>query len=386
MAKYNILSQGDDLEDKKEETTQKEIHEQPEDKAASSPVLSDKQTPDEDFFSEEVFPSSPKTTPEPERTEPETFFEPENSQTEDNAMNVPPAAESDVIEELEETGVGEYPASTPRSSSQPLFAYEEDEKQEGLNYKPILIGIGAVAVVVVLFFLISNLFFSGTEEEIPVQEAETPAQKMEREQAERKQNFLAEINTNRRHKLEGVTYLTGLEQNNVKYSSILLYGNSLDFEIFVPNRDVLAKYNIKIKDSRQIEKYQIEKVDFRPGKNGGLFALYAISLKNQGNATAAASGSIQSVTPDSWAGAVLQQAGASVKNQRSISSRQENLFRVNRIEYDLRGSLQNLLKLIGRLATTNQNISIHKLTLLPADQQKMSSASYVLKLIVDFYI
>ena len=385
MAKYNILSQSDDSEDKKEKAPQKEIHEQQESKGASSPVLSDKQTPDEDFFAEEVFPSSPKTTTEPAQEGPENLFESDESQTDDNALNVPPAPESDVIGDLEETGVGEYPASTPRSDNQPLFAYEEDEKQEGLNYKPILIGIGAVAVVVVLFFLISNLFFSGTEEEVPVQQAETPAQKLEREQAERKQNFLAEINKSRQKKLEGVTYLTGLEQNNVKFSSILLYGNTLDLEVFVPNRDVLAKYNIKIKDSRQIDKYNIEKVDFRPGKNGGLFALYAISLKDQGN-TAAGSGTVQTVTPESWTGAVLQPAGASVKNERAISSRQENLFRVNRIEYDLRGSLQNLLKLVGRLATTNQNVSIHKLTLLPADQQKMSPASYVLKLIVDFYL
>ena len=247
MAKYNILSQSDDIEDKKEKAPQKEIHEQQESKSTSSPVLSDKQTPDEDFFAEEVFPSSPKTTTEPAQEGPENLFESDESQTDDNALNVPPAPESDVIGDLEETGVGEYPASTPRSDSQPLFAYEEDEKQEGLNYKPILIGIGAVAVVVVLFFLISNLFFSGTEEEVPVQQAETPAQKLEREQAERKQNFLAEINKSRQKKLEGVTYLTGLEQNNVKFSSILLYGNTLDFEVFVPNRDVLAKYNIKIK-------------------------------------------------------------------------------------------------------------------------------------------
>jgi len=385
MAKYNILSQSDDSADKKEESPQKEIHEQQENKISPSPLLSDKQTPDKDFFSEEVFPSSPQTSSEPDQTETENLFESDDSRPDENALNIPPAPESDVIGDFEETGVGEYPASTPRSGSQPLFAYEEDEKQEGLNYKPILIGIGAVAVVVVLFFLISNLFFSGTEEEVPVQQAETPAQKLEREQAERKQNFLAEINKSRQKKLEGVTYLTGLEQNNVKYSSILLYGNTLDFEIFVPNRDVLAKYNIKIKDSRQIDKYKIEKVDFRPGKNGGLFALYAISLKDQGKA-AVGSGTVQTVTPGAWAGTFIQPAGASVKNERAISSRQENLFRVNRIEYDLRGSLQNLLKLVGRLATTNQNVSIHKLTLLPADQQKMSPASYVLKLIVDFYL
>ena len=351
-------------------------------KKSVKPVESVKHTPDDDFFTDEIFPSSPPARPEAE-VEDEDPFQMEG----EVELSAPAARETGTMTGYEETGVGEYPARVDSSQKQSLYEYEEDYKQDGLNYKPILIGIGAVAALVVIFFLISNLFLSDSAEVIPEQQAvESAADKLEREQAERKTNFLADINKNRRVKLSGVNYITGLEQKNVKYSSILLYGNSLDFEIFVPNRDVLAKYNIKIKDSRQIEKYKIEKVDFRPGTNGGLLALYNITIRSEGITATSESTPIKTVTPEAWAGTVLQQAGATVKGQRTVSSRQENLFRVNRIEYELRGSMQNFFALIGSLASSNYNISIHKLTLLPTDQRKISPSSYVLRLIVDFYL
>jgi hypothetical protein len=392
MAKYNILSDNDDFADitknpPEKDIAQKSIEENLQmevEKFSPSPVENKKQTPGDDYFSDEIFPSKSKEKTEISIADDDPF-KIENSKH-DSELTISPSPETNSLTGYEETGVGEYPAEIGKAKKQPLFAYDEDDTQTGINYKPIIIGISAVAAIVVLYLLISNLFFPQAKEEITEQKVESAAEKLEREQTERKQNFLAEINRDRRTKLSGVTFLTGLEKENVKYSSILLYGNSLDFEIFVPNRDVLAKYNIKIKGSHQIEKYKIEKVDFRPGKSGGLFALYNIDIKSESNILATASPSLQTFSPDTWVGTILQQTGVTVKAQRSIFSRQENLFRLNRVEYNLKGSLQSFLSLIERLATTDQNLSIHKLSLLPADQRKMSPSSYVLKLIVDFHL
>ncbi len=130
----------------------------------------------------------------------------------------------------------------------------------------------------------------------------------------------------------------------------------------------------------------METVVNRPGSQGGLFALYDVNLKQIETAQSAISQKVNIISPSSWATTVQQQAGLNVYSQRQISSRSENLFTINRNEYELRGSLTNCLSLINSFASSNQNISVHKLSLLPKDQQKMSTSSYVLKLVVDFYL
>jgi len=231
------------------------------------------------------------------------------------------------------------------------------------------------------------LFFGEGEEKSGEQTAvESAEEKLKREQEERKENFLTEINRNTSHKLKNIYLLANMDQQKVKYSSILLFGNSLGIEVFVPDRAVLAKYNLKVKDDQNIEKYTIEKVDQRSGSKGGLLALYDINLKKISTSSSQVSSSSVQVTPDNWTGTVIQKSGMTVNSQRAISNRQENLFRVNRVEYDLRGSIENSLSLINQLANSNMNIAVHKLILLPTDQRNMSTSSYMLKLIIDFYL
>ncbi len=253
-----------------------------------------------------------------------------------------------------------------------------------MNYKPILIGITTIAAIVILYFVVSNVFFSESEvaEE---QVVETAAEKLQREQAERKQNFLANVNKLTNHRMKAINLLNGLKNDNVRYSSILLYGNSLDLEIFAPDRDALAKFNQKIKNNNRIKEFKIESVHNRPGSEGGLFALYDIDLKKIVT-TAGTSRNIISISPASWSSTAPKQAGLSINSQRQVSTRNENLFKVNRYEYELEGSFKNCVALINQLATASQNIEIRKLALLPTDQRKMSTSSYLIKLVIDFYI
>lgn len=383
MAKYNILREDDDLSKKmedKENVKNTEEQRNNEDETAEfspGPASDKKRTPGEEFFTDDIF-----SAIEADKAGPVT-------DTADREEGVPQSSEETVAPEMdfpseEEVVEAEY-SPTQEKTERPSYDYEDDYKQEGINYKPIIIGVSIVAALAIIFFVVSNLFFGeGTGES--EEKIETAAEKLQREQEERKQNFLAEISKATNQRLGAIHLLTGLDKENVKYSSVLLYGNSLDLEVFAPNREALAKFNLKIKDNPRIKEYKMETVVNRPGSQGGLFALYDVNLKQIETAQSAISQKVNIISPSSWATTVQQQAGLNVYSQRQISSKSENLFTINRNEYELRGSLTNCLSLINSLASSNQNISVHKLSLLPKDQQKMSTSSYVLKLVVNFYL
>jgi hypothetical protein len=400
MSKYNILRDDENQPEKPKPVKSEPDKVQPQeessvpneeslfDSSSTSPESEPKQTPGDDYFSDELFPVSPEQDKEKEleaQTE-ESAGSEIPVENEDQGFVSEPAPEEPGPMTYEETAESEYPIAKKEPERQALFDYEEDDKQEGLNYKPIFIGGGIVVTVVALFFIISNVFFADSEEEVPEQTVETAEQKLIREQNERKQKFLSDINRNTAQNLSSIYQLASLDQPKVKYSSVLLYGNTLNLEIFVPDREVMAKYNRKIKDDRNVEKYTIETVEQRRGSKGGFFALYGINLKKQAGTSMQAASNPVRVTPDTWSGTMVSKSGMTVNSKRSITSRQENLFRVSRVEYDLRGSIENSLSLINQLATTNVNVAIHKLTLLPTDQRNMSTSSYMLKLIVDFYL
>lgn len=383
MAKYNILREDDELSKKMEDKEKVENTEEQrnnEDETAEfspGPASDRKRTPGEEFFTDDIFSAieADKAGPVTDTTDREEGMPQSSEETVAPEMDFP--SEDEVVE-------AEY-SPAQEKKERPIYDYGDDYKQEGINYKPIIIGVSIVTALVIIFFAVSNLFFgedTGESEE----KIETAAEKLQREEEERKQNFLAEISKATNQRLGAIHLLTGLDKENVKYSSVLLYGNSLDLEVFAPNREALAKFNLKIKDNPRIKEYKIETVVNRPGSQGGLFALYDVNLKQFETAQTAISQKVSIISPSSWVTTVQQQAGLNVYSQRQISGRSENLFKINRNEYELRGSLNNCLSLINSLASSNQNISVHKLSLLPKDQQKMSTSSYVLKLVVDFYL
>lgn len=396
MSKYNILRDDENQSSNREPAKTEQpldgavAKEEPlfDSSPVSTPVSELKQTPGEDYFSDELFPVSPDSETENVFEKKEEELVPSDMPVEVNDQDfmTEPIIDDQAPIVYDETAESEFPLAEKRTESQPLFEYEEDDKQEGLNYKPIVIGGGIIIAITAIYFIVSSLFFGESKEEVPEQVVESAQEKLLREQDVRKQSFLSDINRNMSQNLQSIFQLASLDQPKVKYSSILLYENSLNLEVFVPDREVLAKYNLKVKEDRNIEKYNIETVDQRRGSNGGFFALYGITLKKSAGSSSQGSSNPVEITPDTWSNAIVSKSGMTVNSKRSISDRQENLFRVSRIEYDLRGSIKNSLSLINQLATTNTNIAIHKLTLLPTDQRNMSPSSYMLKLIIDFYL
>lgn len=392
MAKYNILREDDDLstgkEDKEklEDTRGQRVNEDETAEFSPGPANNGERTPGEEFFTDDIFSAieADKAEPSIEVQENEDL----DISTDDTAlheMDFPSEEEPDTFSAAEKSVAQPDYTPAPESTERPVYDYEDDYKQEGINYKPILIGVGIVAALVIIYFAVSSLFF-GDDVSEPDVKVETAAEKLQREQEEKKLNFLTGISKTTNQRLGAVYLLTDLDKENVKYSSILLYGNSLDLEVFANDRAALAKFNLKIKDNPSIREYKMESVVNRPGSQGGLFALYDIDLAQIDAGQSAISQKVTMMSPSSWTTAVQQQAGLTVYSERKVSSRSENLFTINRNEYELRGSLNNCLSLINSLASSTQNISVHKLSLLPMNQQKMSASSYVLKLIVDYYM
>ena len=276
------------------------------------------------------------------------------------------------------------PEGTPPMQPYDLGSDYEDEKQPGLNYKPILIGIAAVAAIIIIYFAIDMFFLSG--EQTPETEVvvETPEEKMRRVREEQKQNLLLNYSNSNKHRISYLSALIDLNTTDVKYSSFLLYGSSLNFEVFAKNRDKLARFNILLKNSNKANNYSIESAVTRTGSKGGVFALYNLDMTPP--APGVTGGPVASTTPSNWVTTTTNQFGLNLTSQRQISNRPENIFSISRNEFVFEGSESNCNRLIKHLASQNMNLNTHKLMLLPRDQRLMSKAAYELRLIIDFYL
>jgi hypothetical protein len=301
-----------------------------------------------------------------------------------------PAPEEDVIIEKDDepddfTGQQKYtvPEGTPPMQPYELESEYEDEKQPGINFKPILIGVGIVAALVIIYFVVDSFILGGSDEPETEAVTETPEQKLQREREEQRQRQLLNYSTANKHYLSYIATLNSIRSNDVTFSSILFYDKSLALEVFASDRAKLAQFNMQLKNNNKIADYVLETAEDRPGSKGGVFALYNILMSSP--PAAASGGSVQSTTASNWTSAVSTQFGLNLITQRQVASRSENGFSVTRNEFVFEGSYDNCNRLITQLASQNYNLSIFKLNLLPKDQRLMSKADYELRMIIDFY-
>jgi hypothetical protein len=276
---------------------------------------------------------------------------------------------------------------TPRIPSGTTFGRDESTYEmtmPGSNFKPLLFGIGIVAAILVIAFLVWKIFFS---DKVEVPPPETAEQKLKRELQIRKNNVLNSINADTHARLGCLVQLINLKPAKVRYSGLYVYGENLACEVFTTSRTDLADLNNKLKNSSSVSNFNLETVDKRPGSRGGFFALYDIKTAGATPLTLAGTDSVFiSRSPQDWITNLTQKNGLTLDLQRQVSMRQEELFSIIRYEYKLTGPELNCQAVISELASTNTNISIHKLTLLPTNQRDPAKAPYQLHLILDFYM
>jgi hypothetical protein len=264
---------------------------------------------------------------------------------------------------------------------QPSY-YEDydDSKQVGINYKPIIIILCIVAVLIIGYFVVTKFILQSSEvEEVPdVKEPVKTEREIQRE------NLLKNVFAKNNGKINFLSNVNDFLTSDIKFSSILLYDNDLSIEVFSKSRDALAPFNLQIKNNPAMAGLVLSTTATRPGSKGGIFALYStdtIPLKNSSPAD-----SIQMKTASSFSLIATSQYGLSLISDREISTISHALFSIKRIEFQFTGADKNCWQFLTHMGTDNANYSIYKLNFLPTDQKSIARSTYHLNIILDFYL
>lgn len=280
----------------------------------------------------------------------------------------------------------------------------EDDKQEGISYKPIVMGISAVILIILLYVGVDYFFLSGdnatadagqttettgeAEAEVNKKPAKSPAD-LERERKEQeKQSYLKTIGAENRARIASVDQIVSATGRSARLSSVLLYDQSLTFEVFSKNREELARYNIELK--RKGSPFKIVSSSSRPGKNGGILGVFKAEKSSSADGGQAAAGgkTFSSVNElQGWLSGQAKNAGLRViklKN-RTDSGNSNALFKAYRVEAEMSGSLAAAQKMLSALRGASQ-IKIYKLVETAKDQQNFSGNRYRIQLILQAFI
>ncbi len=307
---------------------------------------------------------------------------------EDEIIEEPPYPEEATEEESFDSIRQELEEETVESEPEkPLIEDYEDDKQEGINYKPFIIGMVVIVFLIAAFIVLYNIFWSGEGEPAAEQTQEEVQQgpKLSPEEL-RKQQFYNSVYSQTKNKLGLVSNFLSSLSKNAKLSSFLVYGDDFMFEVFSPDREQLAKYNLDVRDRFAGVKVTLDNTSIRPGKNGGVFGLFRVKGSSP-SAGGAVSNPFTSVgEAESWLSSLAANHKLKIgKTRNRAAGRQEN-FSVSEIEVDISGTFDNCNSFIQAIANSGKNISIHKLILNAADQRYFKLSKYQLKLILKVYI
>ncbi len=280
----------------------------------------------------------------------------------------------------------------------------EDEKQEGISYKPIVKGLAVILFLILAYAGVDYFFLTdeastadsapvteqqekaaaGTEEGSKKSAAEIAREKKARE----KQAYLNTISSENRARIASVEQVVSATGTSARLSSVLLYDNSMTFEVFAKNRGELAKYNINLK--RSGSPFKIISSSARPGQNGGILGVFKTDKPAPASGAPAAGGgktfsSIKEL--ENWLSGQVKASGLRTLRLKSRPAAQWNtdLFRGYRLEAELSGSLAASKKLLSALKGASQ-VKIYKLVETAKDQQNFSGNRYRIQLILQAFI
>lgn len=310
--------------------------------------------PDEPFDEEPIVP-----TPEPE-PEPEPDI-------------VPPPTEPDPEPEM----VSDY----------------YDEKQEGVNYKPIIYGFLIIIVLAALgyfgwkYFLSSPGDIAATNEQSA--ESELNQQQGPSPEEIRINNFYSDLSANTSKAASQISGISGVALKQAKLSSVLFYGNDFTFEVFGKSRDALAKLNIDLKNTFKNENIKVISSQDRPGSSGGVLGIYQMKIPTSGG-TGDGTSTVKPLKSEAeinnWLSFLVDNGSLKQKNVKTKSVGQKDGFSVVEYAADFSGTRDNLLQFISNIGSANKNIKISKLSLGAVDQKTFNSKKYQLRLIMQVYM
>lgn len=269
----------------------------------------------------------------------------------------------------------------------------EDEKLAPVNYKPVIIGAIVIILLIILFFVLRGLFFKGKGEKEtqpsakPKTEQEAATQKMQSQNPlqARQSKFFAQL-------AGANTFNLGLIQNiqntinakNTQIISLLLYNDEITFEIHCKNRDVLAKVNMNLRNTANLNDLKLISTNEWPG--GAIDAVFHIKIISSVKAATPVTKISDTGALQQWLKMVAQQFSVQIGIFQQLGTSKADLG-LNRIRVLLRGqgSYQGVISFINAISSANRNLKVHKLVFTALSQKNFRKSKYRVELTLDLF-
>ncbi|MBN2425657.1 MAG: hypothetical protein JXR46_15405 [Calditrichaceae bacterium] len=366
MGKNDLLSEDDFFTDKSE---QKHDISQPEPLSIRD---------EDDLFKDIEFDKNDEITEKPKplninssRQEPEFIIDGE----EEKPMEKSPAKESTIPESGKD-----IPAKEKEPVKKIQYDYEE-EAQDKVNYKPIIIIIIILILATIAYFAYKYLI-EEKEPEAVEQVAPGPSPE-EIARAE----FYSGLNGKTRFQLNHTGNILSLTSDKNRLSSLMIYGDDFVMEIYSNTRAELARYIKGLKTQYSSEQFSLEATTDRPGKSGGVFGQFALDLdKNGSDKTEVPTPFANSDEIKSWINRLATDNGIQVTDLKTSSIAPKDIYQGIQLETTLSGSIDAFKQFLSNVRQSNKNMLIHKLSLISTDLKSYRPGKYQLKFISKIYI
>ena len=118
------------------------------------------------------------------------------------------------------------------------------------EFKSLTIIVFAIIIALAgIWFVLDTYVLSNDGPEVVEEPVKTPEQLQQEKEAAEKAAFLGRLSGETTADINLITEILNYGKNNAKVSSILLYKQSLLFEVFGDTRDQVAMVNISLKNS-----------------------------------------------------------------------------------------------------------------------------------------
>lgn len=392
MANFDLISEDDFFSGMKKEEQPKEppkpepdedLFAQPQPET-ETPVLPEEEPADEnpaDLLSQD-FSEDVKESFDFDNTAETKITEPEN-----------PVTVEEAVSPAEPVPAEPEPEAEPETAEEEIPDYYDD-KQGGINYKPMLKWVGIVVVILIVFLGIKFYFFSPSSEPQAAQPEQTaktaaPVKNEPTPQEVKRNQLFTALAAKTQYTASKVAGITDVAGARAKLSSVLVYGNDFMFEVFAKNRDALAQLNVKLKNTFKDNSISVVATESRPGPNGGILGVYKLTLHppTAGSGSGSLSAPFKSVEDaQGWLKYMAENGSIKIKNMKSRALQREQGMDVYELDATLYGSSASFSRLLQTFAGAQKNMTIHKLTLNAVDQRNFNKKKYQARLILKLFI
>ena len=280
--------------------------------------------------------------------------------------------------------------------------FDMDEQQGGVSFKPLLITFLILIILGVGGYYLYTLylkdkFFSKntsiveqpTEQTLPNDNATQPIDNQPKLSPIEKQKleYLSKVASQTSQEVTSIGDVIAISRKTTKLSSVLLYDSDFLFEVFGKSMEDLAKLNLELKKSNNIQNLKIISSNQRLGQNGGILGVYSGQLAKKETADNKVSMSLtDNNEAENWLKKILVNNKLKVKNYKNRPTKSQDIFKVHEIEATANGSISSCINALNAIAGAGTNVRLYKLACTAVDQKNFGSANYQLKLVLKIYV